>query len=179
MHGLPSSQVVTEPGRQAIPWHTSPTVHASESLQVVALAKCTQPLWPKQASSLQGLPSSHVPSSVLPLQSSSMPLQISVLGAHRILQTLWAPLGMTSVQTPTRQSDGIRHGQPRAPPHAVIRLVSGAPPGTSDTGSLASVPSACGSWVKAPPSCPSPGNVSQKMSAVVNMMAESGADACP
>ncbi len=79
VQGLPSSHAVSliTPGRQVPPEHASPTVQALLSVQVAVFAKCTQPVCALQESSVHGSPSLQVPSSVLPSQLSSMPLQTS------------------------------------------------------------------------------------------------------
>ena len=113
------------PGRHALSEQTSPTVQALSSEQVAVFGRCTQPVWALQESSLHGLPSSQVPSSVRPLQLSSMPLQTSgttTPGWQLAVQTLPLPL-VAGAQMPDAQSARTVQGQPIAPP----QLVSGLP----------------------------------------------------
>jgi hypothetical protein len=65
VQGLPSSHAVAWPGRHWLFAHESPTVQASPSVQVEALARFTQPAVLSQLSSVQGFPSSQPPSTHL------------------------------------------------------------------------------------------------------------------
>ena len=79
VHGLPSSQVTLAPA-QVVPVQASASVQALPSSQLALAGVWVQTLpLPSHASVVQGLPSSHKPSSVLPSQLSSIPLQISLL----------------------------------------------------------------------------------------------------
>jgi hypothetical protein len=81
VHGLPSSQFFTLPAVHLPSMHSSPTVHALASASQLpgAATWLHAPADRSQPSVVQGFPSSQVASSVLPLQSSSMPLQTSAL----------------------------------------------------------------------------------------------------
>ncbi len=105
VHGLPSSHAMDLPA-QTPPLHASPLVHASASSQPPVAAGCWQTP-PTQLSYVQSLPSLHTPgsgSSVLPSQSSSRLLQVSLTA----LGALQAPKPATE--------------QLRSPPHLPAAL---------------------------------------------------------
>ena len=78
VHGLPSLQMLAAPPMQALSLHTSLSVQASPSLQVTALARCTQPVASEQVSSVQALVS---------VQPSAKPMQLPCKHASLVLQT--------------------------------------------------------------------------------------------
>ena len=129
---LSSWQEILAPVQRILPpltsVHVSPLVQASLSLQGPRKTVCVQPLaksqlsvvqkspsvqsvtgpgkqvaMPQTSPSVHGLPSSHVPLSVTPSQSSSWPLQISVVGAQGKTQAAPSPV-VSAATSPSAQT---------------------------------------------------------------------------
>ncbi len=104
------------------------------------LARCSQPVEALHESSVHGLPSLQVPSSVRPLQLSSMPLQTSGTtcpGWQLAVQTL-PPPPAAAAQMPVAQSASTLQGQPSCPPQLLSGPTSAVSPLIASGASTAS-----------------------------------------
>lgn len=104
VHGLLSVQFCCGPGTQDPPAQPSPTVQALLSSQVPSLATNEHPVAPKQASTVHGLPSTHVraaPGTQMPCWQVSLTVQLSPslhVPAHGVKLQPLAAVHPSSVQ---------------------------------------------------------------------------------